>query len=146
MQVDDKDIELLNGLEKKNLALSKAEIHAVSKLLAFYNFVVNSPFYDSYVSLRTMMANLNQDLKDDSITLFAGISMSESKEGQMTVDEKTFMNAHKYATETKDYHEQLKYLRANMTPEQITAAEKEVESSMTTARKGLKAQIANGKS
>jgi hypothetical protein len=122
---------LFTDIEELKLLNNKLKNNSLKKLIGFYDYVIINPYYESYKALKVLMANLNEDLLSEQITLLN----VASKEGG---DDKSFLYAHKYATEIKFYYEQLDYLKSKMLPEDVIQADREASSLLDEARLSLK--------
>lgn len=101
----------LEKLAKKN--------EAVASLLEFYNTVIQSPYYDSYISARNQIQWWNLEIKNNPTSIY-----NDSED----MNDKSFERAHKFLTTQSELISNLNAIRLQLLPQE----EKEVEKVATT--------------
>lgn len=90
----------------------------------FIRGILNSPFYDGYVTTKYVINRLNKEI--------IGLKKIIKEE------DKVFEKVHKFTTEINGYYDQLEYFKNKLTPKQLSHANEEVVSLFEKAQKELK--------
>ena len=111
--------------------LSKSKDADVKELLRDYMALVESPYYTGYVSLLIQIETWNTEIKDEPVKL-----ANKTEE-----DQRAFEKSHKYFSTINTLYNQLEYLRAKMSPEQVILAKAEATSTIDEVRSKVKEQL-----